>query len=140
VRLRPDAFAVVASRFQLTHPLLWLLGGVAGLGWLVLFGLTAANLKKRKWVALRDQAHVAWALATAWIPVLLIAQLRHTRLRLSSAWWATVFPLGMYASATQATALLLDWPALTIVSLVFFWIALAAWCVVALDVLLTATH
>jgi tellurite resistance protein TehA-like permease len=217
------ACAVLASRLAAWHPLLWMLGGVAGLGWLVLFGLSAANFMKREWVTLRDQAHgawelasvatsglaivgaeltaltravsavlwvlavilyclmtslilsaarhgaqftpdhwilmgglaiatlasaqlrlpaavtaVAWMLATAWIPVLLIFQLRH-RLRLSAAWWATVFPLGMYATATQATSLQLKWPALTTMSVVLFWIALTAWCVVALDVLLTAT-
>jgi len=42
-------------------------------------------------------------------------------------WCAAVFPLGMYSSATFATALETGWRSLVTVSLVFLWIALAAW-------------
>ena len=41
-----------------------------------------------------------------------------------------VFPLGMYSSATFATAVETGWRFLMGVSLVFFWIALAAWLAV----------
>jgi tellurite resistance protein TehA-like permease len=79
---------------------------------------------------------VTWVLASAWIPVLVCAHLAHLRrgadaLRFSGAWWAAVFPLGMYSAATQAAAREMHWPALTTISLVFFWIALAAWLPVA---------
>jgi hypothetical protein len=43
-----------------------------------------------------------------------------------------VFPLGMYCSATFATAVETGWHPLTTMSLVFFWIALAAWLLTAL--------
>ena len=48
-------------------------------------------------------------------------------------WWAAVFPLGMYSSATFATAVETGWHGLTAISLVFMWIALAAWLVTSCD-------
>jgi tellurite resistance protein TehA-like permease len=71
---------------------------------------------------------VTWVVATLWIPPLIYATVR----RFTGVAWATVFPLGMYASATYAIYLEIGWPWLTVVSLVFFWIALAAWAVVFL--------
>jgi tellurite resistance protein TehA-like permease len=75
---------------------------------------------------------VTWIVATAWIPVLIYVVARR---RVGLA-WAAVFPLGMYSSATYATAIETGWQWLTTVSLVFFWIALAAWVIVAIDALL----
>jgi tellurite resistance protein TehA-like permease len=72
---------------------------------------------------------VTWVVATAWIPVLVYLCMRH---RIGLAWPA-VFPLGMYSSATYATAVETGWQWLTIVSLVFFWIAFAAWVIVAVE-------
>lgn len=43
-----------------------------------------------------------------------------------------VFPLGMYSAATSATAAETGRPALRTVSLVFFWIAFAAWLLVVI--------
>jgi hypothetical protein len=40
-------------------------------------------------------------------------------------------PLGIYSSATYATAIETGWRWLVVVSLVFFWIAFAAWLIVA---------
>jgi tellurite resistance protein TehA-like permease len=102
--------------------------------WILMGGLAIATLAGAR---LHEAIAVAtWVGATAWIPVLLYAHLVHvTRragsLRFAGAWWAAVFPLGMYSAATQATALAMGWPALTTVSLVFFWIALTAWIMVA---------
>jgi hypothetical protein len=48
--------------------------------------------------------------------------------------WPAVFPLGMYSAATFAMMLETGWQPLAIVSLVFFWIALAAWLAVAVIV------
>jgi tellurite resistance protein TehA-like permease len=78
----------------------------------------------------------AWVLASLWIPVLLYAQLWRAdqlagSLRYQSAWWAAVFPLGMYSSASAATATDLRMHSLQTVSLVFFWIACTVWALVA---------
>jgi tellurite resistance protein TehA-like permease len=90
--------------------------------------------------AITDWVHpttfAVWAIATAWIPVLLYAEIwridqRTGSLHYADVWWAAVFPLGMYSAATAATARRFDIPALTTVSLVFFWVAFTAWSLVA---------
>jgi tellurite resistance protein TehA-like permease len=78
---------------------------------------------------------VTWFVATVWIPPLIYVTLQRFRRRGDlppGLWWAAVFPLGMYSSATYATAVETGWHWLTIVSLVFFWIAFAAWVIVAI--------
>jgi hypothetical protein len=47
-----------------------------------------------------------------------------------------VFPLGMYSSATFATAMETGWRPLTTISLTFLWIALTAWLLTALNLML----
>ncbi|MGV0634407.1 tellurite resistance/C4-dicarboxylate transporter family protein [Mycolicibacillus trivialis] len=76
-----------------------------------------------------------WVGATLWIPPLIYFMLhrihqRPAMLQFHGVWWALVFPLGMYAVASFATAEHLGRPALQTVSLVFFWDALAAWAIV----------
>jgi tellurite resistance protein TehA-like permease len=66
--------------------------------------------------------------ATLWIPPLIYVALQR---RIGLA-WAAVFPLGMYSSATYASAVETGWLALRTVSLVFFWIAFAVWLTVAI--------
>ncbi len=75
---------------------------------------------------------VTWVVATAWIPLLVVVVLR----RSVGLGWPAVFPLGMYSSATYAMAIETRWHWLTIVSLVFFWIAFASWLIVAVGLLL----
>jgi tellurite resistance protein TehA-like permease len=76
--------------------------------------------------------------ATAWIPPLIFLTVQRFRRRRGlpqGLWWAAVFPLGMYSSATYATAVETGWGWLTVVSQVFFWIAFAAWTLTALHAL-----
>lgn len=72
----------------------------------------------------------SWIGATLWIPPLVAVGMRR-RSHGAGAWWAAVFPLGMYSAATYAMALETGWRSLVAVSLVFFWIAFAAWVTVA---------
>lgn len=65
------------------------------------------------------------ATATLWIPVLLIMGVRRVDA------WPAVFPLGMYSAATHAVAQETGRHALATVSLVFCWVAVAAWLVTA---------
>ena len=73
-----------------------------------------------------------WIVATAWIPVLVYVAFRR-RVGLD---WPAVFPLGMYSSATYAMAVETGWHWFVEISLAFFWIAFAAWLIVAAGVLL----
>jgi hypothetical protein len=94
-----------------------------------------------------------WALATAWIPGLVVTEIRRARwvrVHYERARWATVFPLGMYSAASSVLALVVVGPgavgrdgqdalAAIVSPLVLrgvgdaaFWVALVVWCVVAL--------
>ena len=84
---------------------------------------------------------VTWVVATLWIPPLIYFGLRWISqgpdtLHFSGAWWALVFPLGMYSAATYAMAAEIGQASLLTVSLVFFWDALAAWLIVVVAGLL----
>lgn len=91
--------------------------------------------------AVRAVTVVTWAMASLWIPPLVYFVLhrinqRPAILKLTGAWWALVFPLGMYSVATGAMATELRTPALQTLSLVFFWNALMAWVIVVVAGLL----
>ncbi|OBF41185.1 C4-dicarboxylate ABC transporter [Mycobacterium sp. ACS1612] len=112
---------------DVARPHIWILMGGAAIA-----TLAGDHIHKAGLTAVWPVTVVTWIVATACIPFLVYACLRR-RIGLG---WATVFPLGMYSSATYATAVETGWRWLTIVSLVFFWIALAAWLIVATDALL----
>ena len=70
---------------------------------------------------------MTWVAATLWLAPLVYATLRHLHLRFTAAWWAMVFPLGMYSSATFAMKVETGWRPFKMASVVFFWVAFAAW-------------
>ncbi|MGH3321537.1 MAG: tellurite resistance/C4-dicarboxylate transporter family protein [Streptosporangiaceae bacterium] len=79
-----------------------------------------------------------WALGSAWIPLLAagewwrLRRMGRAAVRYTRARWAMVFPLGMYASANYTVAKGIQGEEeLAIVSHVFFWVALLAWCAAA---------
>ena len=111
---------------ELVQPDMWILMGGAAIATLAGDHIHQAGLKSVWPVTV-----VTWVVATAWIPPLVYVALRR-RVAIS---WPAVFPLGMYSSATYATAVETGWQWLTIVSLVFCWIALAAWTLTALHAL-----
>ena len=116
-------------------------GGFEPDSWILMGALAIATLAgdhiHRAWpVAVVEAVTVVtWVLATAWIPPLVYfvsVRVRGARLRVVGVWWAMVFPLGMYSAATYAMARETGVAALRTVSLVFLWIALAAWLAVFL--------
>lgn len=77
-----------------------------------------------------------WVSASLWIPFLAYAEVWSVErtvgsLRFAGVWWSGVFPLGMYSVATETTAQAFHLQRLQTVSLVFFWIAVGAWLLVA---------
>jgi tellurite resistance protein TehA-like permease len=91
----------------------------------------------------RPVTFLAWVLASLWIPVLLYAEMWRVdqvvgSLRYQGGWWAAVFPLGMYSAASAATAVELHLRSLSTISLVFFWIAVTVWTLVAAGLLRSA--
>ncbi|WP_211177501.1 tellurite resistance/C4-dicarboxylate transporter family protein [Pseudonocardia acidicola] len=86
-----------------------------------------------------------WITASAWIPLLLYAQMWRAgrcaaSLHYDRMWWAAVFPLGMYSTATSGLAVELRIPALGAISLAFFWFAMTTWLLVALGLLHEQWH
>ncbi|MGY6025605.1 tellurite resistance/C4-dicarboxylate transporter family protein [Streptomyces spinosirectus] len=67
----------------------------------------------------------------AWYAVLLVAEAARPRLRYDARRWATVFPLGMTATAVLSAATALGAPWLKGPGQVLLWIAVAVWVAVA---------
>jgi tellurite resistance protein TehA-like permease len=112
-----------SSAPDLVQPDIWILMGGAAIATLAGDHIYEAGVE-----IVRPVTIVTWIVASAWIPPLIWVS---RKLR-SGNWWAAVFPLGMYSSATYASAVETGWHWLTTISLAFFWIAFAAWTVTAL--------
>jgi tellurite resistance protein TehA-like permease len=117
--------------------------------WILMGGLAIATLAgdhiHRLWpvAAVEGVTIVTWVLATLWIPPLVYLGIRRVNarpgaLQFTGVWWAMVFPLGMYSSATFAMARETGVAAFGTVSLVFFWVAFAVWLVVAAGLAISA--
>jgi tellurite resistance protein TehA-like permease len=123
-----------SSAPELVQPDIWILMGGAAIA-----TLAGDHIHKAGLESVWPVTVVTWCVATAWLPLLIWATVQRFRRRRElppGLWWAAVFPLGMYSSATYATAVEIGWRWLTTVSLVFFWIAFAAWVLTALHALL----
>jgi tellurite resistance protein TehA-like permease len=73
-----------------------------------------------------------WIAAVAWLPVLAAAELRWPRWGYRPSRWATVFPVGMYATCSFATGAAAGLGGITRFARVWVWIALAVWCLAAI--------
>lgn len=125
---------VIAQRIRGFEPDSWILMG--GLAIATLAG-DAIHALAPAWLAptVRVITVLTWVMATLWIPALVYFGLQRINqrpgvLHFAGVWWAMVFPLGMYSAATEATAVEIGQRSLGTVSLVFFWVALAAWVIV----------
>ncbi|WP_433035448.1 hypothetical protein [Actinomycetospora sp. CA-053990] len=150
----PVVRRVVASRgdVEVLGPDLWvLMGGLAiatVAGSSVVVATRAAGVFPEVPGVLAPALVGLWVLGTAWIPGLVVAEVRRVR---RVGWhyergrWATVFPVGMYSASCswlagvlagpraaddldETTAVLP--PLLRGAGHVAFWVALVAWCVV----------
>ncbi len=116
-----------ASSPELVQPDVWILMGGAAIATLAGDHLHHALLPGPIADGVRAVTIGTWMVATLWIPLLVYVTVR----RYAGVGWPTVFPLGMYASATYAMSVETGWRWFTSVSLAFFWIAFAAWLTVA---------
>ena len=119
---------LVVWRVDMSQPDSWILMGGAAIATLAGDHLHQALLPGPIADGVRAVTIVTWIVATLWIPLLAYVTVR----RFAGVGWPTVFPLGMYSSATFAMSVETRWHWLTVVSLAFFWIAFAAWVTVLL--------
>jgi hypothetical protein len=124
--------ALIVWRVDLARPDSWILMGGAAIATLAGDHLHEVLLPGPIADGVRTVTIATWVVATVWIPPLVYAMVR----RYEGIGWPTVFPLGMYSSATYAMSIETGWHWFAVVSMVFMWIALAAWLTVALQWLL----
>jgi tellurite resistance protein TehA-like permease len=119
---------LIVWRVDLSQPDSWILMGGAAIATLAGDHIHLILIPGPIADGVRVVTIVTWVVATLWIPPLIYATVR----RFAGIGWPTVFPLGMYSSATCAMYVESGWQWLTTVSLAFFWIALPAWVIVAI--------
>jgi len=107
--------------------------------WIAMGALAIATLAAAE-LAQRDAAVGLWAAATAWLPVLLVLELRRGTRGYELRRWATVFPLGMYAVATYEAGAVDRLTPLGEVAGVAFWVAVCAWALAAVGLLRQAVR
>ncbi len=83
-------------------------------------------------VVIKTLTFAAWVTASWWIPLLIIIgfwrhAVRKVAIVYDPAYWALVFPLGMYAACTLMFAKATAWPLPVIIPQAFFAAALVAW-------------
>jgi tellurite resistance protein TehA-like permease len=82
-----------------------------------------------------------WATATWWIPMLLILGVwrhlyRRVPMRYDPLYWSAVFPLAMYTACTFRLAQAIDAPYLIAIPRIFIFVAMAAWALTLLGMLM----
>jgi tellurite resistance protein TehA-like permease len=123
-------YLVVLSRFDLRQLVVgggdhWIAGGA-----LAIAALACARCAQST-PGLHTLALAVWAAAVAWLPVLVVFELRRARRPFDERWWSTVFPLGMYAACSFAVGRVAGVNVLTRFADAWVWVAVAAWAVVA---------
>lgn len=134
------AIASMLHRRPLFAPELWILMGALAIATLagaeLLASARALHVLGGGGGWLPEAALATWAAASAFVPLLVAAELHHHRFGYEPGRWSFVFPLGMYSVATWDLARAESLPALGDVALAFFAAALAAWTVTALGLAL----
>lgn len=129
---------------QLTHPYWVAMGATA------ITVLTAARVLGLHHVRLpipspveSGLTFVLWAFGSWWVPLLLVLGvwrylLRRVRLTYQVTLWSIVFPLGMYATASEAFGTVAGIGALVAIARVEIWFAVAAWLLTFAGMLFSA--
>ena len=84
---------------------------------------------------LKDAALGLWVLTMLWLPVLVVTEIAHPRLRYDVRRWSTVFPVGMYATCSFVVGTTAHAGGITSFARVWVWVAVALWVVVLVAML-----
>lgn len=102
--------------------------------WILMGGAAIATLAGEHIHAELHRGPIADAVLVVTIATLAVAAVQIVPLAITGRRqildWPAVFPLGMFSAASYAMSIETGWPALLVVSHVFFWIAFAAWLAV----------
>ncbi|WP_048147795.1 TDT family transporter [Palaeococcus ferrophilus] len=137
-------FAIVMRRF-ITHELLpplmapsvWINLGPLGAGAVALLNLTKILPVAAE--ALKAFAFLLWGFGLWWLLMAIaitLHYLRNLHLPYSLAWWAFIFPLGAYVSATHNVGTALGIGAVDSFGFALYWLLLGLWLVTGLKTLL----
>jgi tellurite resistance protein TehA-like permease len=132
------SYALVMARFDLRelragHGDQWIAGGALAISTLAAGNLAAGARTLGvlgNGTALQDIAVALWAASMVWLPVLMWGEFVRPRRGYDSRRWATVFPLGMYATCSFVVGTVARADALKSFARVWTWIAAAVWAVV----------
>ncbi len=120
---------------EMTEPW-WINMGGAAIATLAGSELLSTRQLQSLWPFLDPFTVLCWAIASFWIPLLAIMFIHKylvqwRNLKYSAGIWSMVFPLGMYAAATESFAMGTGLTFLHRLAHGFYFLALAAWCVAA---------
>ena len=124
-------YPLVARPFDLEELALghgdqWVAGGAIAIAALACAEV-GSSLTGMLHTTLDDASVAAWALAIAWLPFLLVGELRGPRRGFDLRRWATVFPVGMYAACSFLVAGADDVASIATFARVWVWVALGVW-------------
>jgi tellurite resistance protein TehA-like permease len=134
------AYAIALRRFELGalrtgRGEQWIAGGALAISALACAQLAQAGAPAHTLrdihAELRIASVVLWALAIAWLPVLIVAEVRWPRLAYNVRRWSTVFPVGTYAAMSFAVARVIGDHAIDKLAQAWTWVALGVWAAVA---------
>jgi tellurite resistance protein TehA-like permease len=114
----------------------WIVMGALAITTLAATELLRATPADPTRALLAPAAVLTWAVASSAVVPLAVLHLRgllrdRAARRYQAAWWAAVFPLGMYSVATSQLAVTLDLHPLESLAGIAFWVALGAWSLTA---------
>jgi hypothetical protein len=142
-------YAFVLARFEVRQLVLghgdqWVTGGALAISTLAAARITPAarslGTLTALAVVLKTLSVVLWAIAIAWLPVLVLAEALRPRPSYDVRRWSNVFPIGMYGVCSFIAAAAAHAPALADFARVWIWVGVAVWLVVFAGMLRRGWH
>lgn len=122
----------------------WVAGGAIAISALALADATLATDRIPKLLSaastLKPICLSVWVAAMVWLPVLVAYELAAPRFRYRSRRWSTVFPVGMYATASFQVARVDGSEVMHSFAAVWTWVAVGVWAIVSVGLIKRASR